>query len=115
MHSDTITLRPLYLYHGECSAKDLSKSQWHEIFPKGVQLLAYSDSINVIGHTKGDVIAAFSAIVCEYAVIGLAVHGSKINYMLSTGKNMRCTGDWYLYLRRCKRVFLSLIRHYHKK
>ena len=54
------------------------------IFQKIVQLLAYADDINIIGHTQRDVTAAFSAIERESTEIGLAVNKGKTKYMLST-------------------------------
>ena len=52
------------------------------IFYNCVQLLAYSDDIDIIGSTMRDVPEAFSAI--ESAKKGLAVNEGKTKYMLST-------------------------------
>ena len=42
------------------------------IFYKSVQLSAYADDIDIIGHTMRDVTAAFSAIEQESVKMGLA-------------------------------------------
>ena len=47
------------------------------IFQKSVQLLANDDDINIIGRTKRDVIAAFSAIEQKSTKKGLAVKEGK--------------------------------------
>ena len=44
------------------------------IFKKSVQLLAYANDIDIIGRTKQDVTAAFSAIERESTKMGLAVN-----------------------------------------
>ena len=47
------------------------------IFQKSVQLLAYADDNDIIGCTKQDVTAAFSAIEQESTKMGLAVGKAK--------------------------------------
>ncbi|XP_050745358.1 uncharacterized protein LOC127011601 [Drosophila biarmipes] len=59
------------------------------IFYKSVQLLAYADDIDIIGRSKRDVTAAFSAIEKESAKVGLAVNEGKTKYMLSTSRESR--------------------------
>ena len=59
------------------------------IFQKSVQLLAYADDIDIIGRTKRDVTAAFSAIERESTKMGLAVNEGKTKYMLSTSRDVR--------------------------
>ena len=59
------------------------------IFQKSVQLLAYADDIDIIGRTKRDVTAAFSAIERESTKMGLAVNEGKTKYMLSTCRDAR--------------------------
>ena len=44
------------------------------IFQKSIRLLAYADYIDIIGHTKRDVTAAFSAIERESTKMDLAVN-----------------------------------------
>ena len=81
-------MRPLKLRHGECSAK----AEVHcndTIFQKSVQLLAYTDDIDIIGCTKRDVTAAFSAIEWESAKMGLTVNENKTKYMFSTSRDVR--------------------------
>ena len=53
---------------------------------KSVQLLAYADDIDIIGHGLRDVTAAFAAIERESAKVGLAVNEGKTKYMLSKGR-----------------------------
>ena len=55
-------------------------------FRKSVQLLAYADHIDIIGRTKQDVIAAFSAI--EWESFTVAVNSGKTMYMLSTNRDV---------------------------
>ena len=59
------------------------------VFCKSVQLLAYADDIDIIGRTKQDVTAAFSAIERESSKMGLAVNEGKTKYMLSTSRDAR--------------------------
>ena len=59
------------------------------IFQINVQLLIYADDINIIGHTKRDVAAAFNAIKWESTKMGLTVKERKTKYMLSTSRYMR--------------------------
>ncbi|XP_060665548.1 uncharacterized protein LOC132797786 [Drosophila nasuta] len=54
-----------------------------------VKLLAYADDIDIIGRSKRDVTAAFSAIEKESAKVGLAVNEGKTKYMLSTSREAR--------------------------
>ena len=54
------------------------------IFYKSVQLLAYSDDIDIIGRTLRDINPAFSAIEWESAKMGLALNEGKTKYMLTT-------------------------------
>ena len=49
----------------------------------------YADDIDIIGHTKRDVIAAFSAIERQSTKMVVAVNEGKTNYMLSTSKGVR--------------------------
>ena len=63
------------------------------IFYKGVQLLAYADDIDIIGRTKRDVTAAFTAIEKESAKVGLAVNEGKTKYMLPAGRGARRLGS----------------------
>ena len=56
------------------------------IFHKSVQLLAYADDIDIIGRTKGDVTATFSAIERESIAVP---YECKIKYMLSTSGDVR--------------------------
>ena len=58
---------------------------------RGIQLLAYSNDINIIGRTKRDIIAAFSAIEWESIKMCMAVHEGKTKYMLSTSRDVRRT------------------------
>ena len=60
------------------------------ILQKSVQLLAYADDIDIIGHTKRNVTAAFSATERESTKIVLAVNEAKTKYMLSTNRDMWC-------------------------
>ena len=59
------------------------------IFQKRVQLLAYADNIDIIGHTKWNVTAAFSAIERESTMMGLPVNEDETKYMLSTSRGVR--------------------------
>ena len=51
---------------------------------------AYADDIDIIGCTKRDVTAAFSAIERESTKKGLAVNEGKTKYMLSTRRDVWC-------------------------
>ena len=62
------------------------------IFFKSVQLLAYADDVDIIGRTKRDVTAAFSAIERESAKMGLVVNEGKTKYMLSSCRGTRRIG-----------------------
>ena len=81
----------------------LRKAQVHHngtIFLKRVQLLAHADDIDIMGHTKWDVTATFSAIERPSSELGLAVNESKTKYILSTSRDMLhigylITGDNY--------------------
>ena len=71
------------------------------IFQKNLQLLAYAD-VDVLGHTKRDVTATFSAIERESTKIGLTVNEGKTKYMLSTSRDVRridpqITIDYYTF------------------
>ena len=60
--------------------RPLQKAEVHlngTIFQKSVQLLVYADDIDIIGHIKRDVAAAFSAIERESTKVDLAVSGGK--------------------------------------
>ena len=59
------------------------------IFQKNVQLIAYADDIDIIGRTKRDVTAAFSAIEPESTNLGLTVNADKTTYMFSTSGVVR--------------------------
>ena len=60
------------------------------IFQKSVQLLVYAEDIDIIGRTKRDVTAAFSAIERESkSKMGLAVNGGKTKHMFSTSRDVR--------------------------
>ena len=59
------------------------------IFQKSVHLLAYADDIDIIGRTKRDLIAAFSAIEWESTKMGLAVNEGRIKYIFSTCRDVR--------------------------
>ena len=63
-------MRPLQFRHEECSAKGGSSSQWH-YFSKSFQWFGFA--VDIIGRTKRDVTAAFSAIERESTKMGLAV------------------------------------------
>ena len=68
----------------------LRKAEAHRsgtIFQKSVQLVAYADDIDIIGRTKRNVTAAFSAIERESTKIGLAVNEGKTQYMFSTSRD----------------------------
>ena len=52
------------------------------------QLLAYDDDIDIIGRTKRDVTAAFSAIERESTKVGLAVNEGKTKYMFSISRDV---------------------------
>ena len=54
-----------------------------------VQLLVYTENIDIIGRTKRDVTAAFSAIEGESTKMGLAITEGKTKYMLSTSRTVR--------------------------
>ena len=56
---------------------------------KIVKMLAYADDIDIIGRTKRNVTAAFSAIERESTKMGLAVNEGKTKYMLSTSRDAR--------------------------
>ena len=47
-------------------------------------MITYADDIEIIGRTKQDVTAAFSAIKRESTKMGLAINEGKTEYMLST-------------------------------
>ena len=66
----------------ECIARAL-------FFKKSVQLLAYADDIDIIGRTKRDVTATFSATEQESTKMGLAVNEVKTQYILSTNGEVR--------------------------
>ena len=71
----------------------LQKAEVHcngTIFQKSVQLLACADDIDIIGRTKRDATAAFSAIERESTKMGLAVNEGKTKYMFSTSRKVRC-------------------------
>ena len=51
------------------------------IFQKSVQLLAYADDIDIIGCTKRDVTATFSAIGRESTKMELGVNEGKTKYI----------------------------------
>ena len=59
------------------------------IFRKTVQLLAYTNEIDIIGRSKRDITAAFSAIERESTEMGPAVKEGKTKYMLSTSRDLR--------------------------
>ena len=81
-------MRPLRLPHEECFAKGVSEFISMALkVSKSVQLLAYTDDIDIIGRTKRDVTAAFSAIERESTKMGLAVNEGRTKYMLSTCRN----------------------------
>ena len=48
------------------------------IFHKSVQLLKYTDDIDIIGRTKRDITVGFSTIKLESTKMGLAVNEDKI-------------------------------------
>ena len=50
------------------------------IFHKSIQLLACADDIDIIGRTKRNITAAFSAIEQESTKMGLAVNEGKSGY-----------------------------------
>ena len=54
---------------------------------KSVQLLAYVDDINIIGNTKRNVTAAFSAIGRESTKMGRVVNEGKTKYILLTSRD----------------------------
>ena len=58
-------------------------------FHKRVQLLAYTVTIDIIGRTRRDVTAAFSAIERESTKRGLAVKKGKTKCMLSRSRDVR--------------------------
>ena len=82
-------MRPLQLRYGECFAKVGRSSQWHYFSKKNVQLLAYTDDIDIISRTKRDVTAAISAIERESTKMGLAVKEGEAKYMLSASTDVR--------------------------
>ena len=53
------------------------------ISQKSIHLLAYSDDIDIKGHIKRDITAAFSAIERETTKMSLAVDKGKTKYSLS--------------------------------
>ena len=58
------------------------------IFQKSFQLLAYADDVDIIGHTKRYVTAAFSAVERQSTKMGLAVSEGKTKptyYLLHYG------------------------------
>ena len=59
------------------------------IFQKTVQLLAYVDDIDIIGRTKREATAAFSAIGRKSTKMGMAVNEGKTKYTLSTSRYLR--------------------------
>ena len=56
---------------------------------KSVQLNAYADDIDIIGRTKRDITAAFSAIERESTKLGLEVNEHKTKYISSTSREAR--------------------------
>ena len=50
------------------------------VFQKGILLLAYTNDIDIIRHTKQDVTAAFSTIERDSTKMGLAINKVKIKY-----------------------------------
>ena len=69
---------------------------------KSVQLLAYFDYIDIIGRTKRDITATFSAIERESSKMCLTVKEGKTKYMLSTSRgvhhiNSQITADNYAF------------------
>ena len=72
---------------GECSAKGWIYRN-DTTFQKSIQLLAYADNIDIIGRTKRDVTAAFSATERESTKMSRAVNEGKTNYILSTNKDV---------------------------
>ena len=75
-------MRPLQAGHGACFAKDGSALQWYYISKK-CPVACVPSRIYIIGHTKRDVTATFSAIERESTKMGLENEG-KTKYMLST-------------------------------
>ena len=57
------------------------------IFEKSIQLLTYADDIDIIGRSKRDVTANFSAIERQSAKMRLAVNESNTKHMLSTRRD----------------------------
>ena len=78
------------------------------IFQKNVHLLEYADDSDIIGRTKRDVTAAFSAIERKSTKMGLAVNEGKTKYMLATSGDVgridfqntadNCTVKEFIYL-----------------
>ena len=60
---------------------------------KSVQLLAYADDIDIIGCTKRDVTAAFSAIERGSTKMSLTINEGKTKYMLTTSRDVRRIGS----------------------
>ena len=67
---------------------------------KSVQLIAYTDDINIIGRTMRDVTAAFSAIERESANIGLAVNVDVVKEFIYLGTAINTNNDVSLEIKR---------------
>lgn len=80
------------------------------ILSKAVQLLAYADKSDIIGHIKQDVTAAFRAIECEYADMTMKAKPSINCPQVETCSRCQVTAVNYIYLQRRERVGLSWFR-----
>ena len=71
----------LFNFVMESALRKTGEHRSGSIFQKSVQLLAYADDIDIIGCTKRDVTATFSAIGRESTKMELGVNEGKTKYI----------------------------------